>query len=219
MDEKKLLELNKKLVEYLKSVGVIKSEKVEKAFLETPRHLFVPKNLIPHAYQDVPLPIGAGQTISQPTTVAIMTELLDVKEGNKVLEIGTGSGWQAAILSRLVGTGKVYTIERLKSLCETAKNNLKKLDIKNVEVVCKDGSDGLKEKAPFDRIIVTAAVPKIPSILLQQLKIGGKLVAPVGSLVGQKMVLVEKKRGEIRAEQIPDVFRFVPLRGKYGFKE
>ncbi len=215
--EEELLEENRKMVEYLKAVGVIQSEKVEKAFLEAPRHLFVPKNLVDYAYQDVPLPISSGQTISQPTTVAIMTELLDVHPDHIILEIGTGSGWQSAILSRLCK--KVYSVEILKSLCETAKRNLKKLGIENVEVYCRDGSVGLEEKAPFDRIIVTAALPGIPHRLVKQLKIGGKLVAPIGNLIEQKMVVIEKQdKDKIVQNILPESFRFVPLRGRFGFK-
>jgi protein-L-isoaspartate(D-aspartate) O-methyltransferase len=213
-------EQNKKLVEYLKARGYLKSKKLERALLKTPRHLFVPQNLLEYAYRDIPLPIGFGQTISQPSTVVIMTEMLDVKPGQKVLEIGAGSGWQAAILSRLVGSkGRVYTVEIIRGLVEFAKKNLQKLNIKNVEVIHADGSRGLPEKAPFDRIIITAATPKISEVLLQQLKINGKLVAPVGSAYMQKMVCIEKTEKGYKKSEYEGYFVFVPLRGKYGFRE
>ena len=213
-----LIEQNKKLVEMLKRAGYIKSESVEKAFLSTPRHLFVPEQLVRYAYTDEPLPIGYGQTISQPSTVAIMTELLQAEKGNKILEIGSGSGWQAAILSRIVGgKGQVYTVEIIGELVEMAKHNIAKLGIKNVEVLCKDGSLGLPEKAPFDRIIVTAACPGVEH-LFEQLKIGGRIVAPVGDIYTQKMVVYEKKGNKTEKLEYPGYFVFVPLRGKKGFK-
>ncbi len=213
-----LEEQNKKLVEMLKKAGYIKSESVEKAFLSTPRHLFVPEYLLRYAYNDEPLPIGYGQTISQPSTVAIMTELLQADEGNKILEIGSGSGWQAAILARIVGRkGKVYTVETIEELADFARQNIKKLGIKNVEVICKDGSIGLPEKAPFDRIIVTAACPSADH-LLEQLKDNGRLVAPVGNVHAQIMIVYEKRNGEIKKLQHPGYFVFVPLRGEKGFK-
>jgi protein-L-isoaspartate(D-aspartate) O-methyltransferase len=147
-----------------------------------------------------------------------MTEALEVEKGQKILEIGTGSGWQASILSYLVGEkGFVYSIEIIEELAEFAKKNLKKLGIKNVEVVEKDGSEGLKEKAPFDRIIVTAACPDIPKTLIDQLKDGGIMVIPVGNLYLQDMLVVKKMKGKIEKKSIGS-FMFVPLVGKYGFK-
>ncbi len=212
-----LQEQNKRLVEMLRKAGYIKTESVEKAFLSAPRHLFVPEHLLKYAYNDEPLPIGYGQTISQPSTVAIMTELLQAEAGNKVLEIGSGSGWQAAILARIVGEeGKVYTVEINRELAEFAKKNLAKLGIRNVEIICKNGSLGLPEKAPFDRIIVTAACPSVEH-LLGQLKVNGRLVAPVGDEHVQKMVVYEKRKNKIEKLEYPGYFVFVPLRGKRGF--
>ncbi len=215
-----LEEKNRELVNYLKTHGYIKSPEVEKAFLETPRHLFVPENMLRYAYVNEPLPIGYGQTISQPSVVALMTELLSPKKGEKILEIGTGSGWQAAILARIVGDeGIVYTIERVRELAKFAKKNLEKLGIKNVRIICGDGSEGLKEYAPFDKIIYTAAVPKIPQFILDQLKKYGKIVAPVGKEEVQKMVVIEKiGKKEVKTTEYPGFFVFVPLKGKYGFK-
>lgn len=211
-------EQNKKLVEMLKKFGYIKSKSVEQAFLSTPRHLFIPEHLLKYAYIDEPLPIGYGQTISQPSTVAIMTELLQPRKGDKILEIGAGSGWQAAILSRIVGeSGKVYTVEIIKELVEMAKRNIAKLGIKNVEIICKDGSLGLPEKAPFDKIIVTAACPSVEH-LIEQLKIKGRIVAPVGDIYTQKMVVYQKNKNKIEKFEYPGYFVFVPLQGKKGFK-
>ncbi len=212
--------MNEKLVEKLKKYGILKSKSLEKALLSTPRHFFVPENLQKYAYNDSPLPIGFGQTVSQPSTVVIMLEMLDVRKGQKVLEIGTGSGWQAALLARMIGAkGKVYTVEIIHGLVEFAKKNLAKTGIKNVSVIHGDGSLGLPEKAPFDRIIIAAASPRIPEQLLKQLKIRGKLVAPIGDRYAQKMVVIEKGSKGIKQSEYPGFFAFVPLRGKHGFKE
>lgn len=214
-----LEEEKKKLIENLKAQGYLKTSSVIKAFQEVKRELFVTQEERAHAYWDVPLPIGKGQTISQPLTVAFMTELLDVKPGQKILEIGAGSGYQAAILAKIVGPkGTIYSTEIVPELVESAKENLKKVGIKNVKVFLSDGSLGLKDYAPYDRIIATAAAPNIPEPLKEQLKIGGKLVIPVGDFI-QRMKLVEKV-GEDRFK-IEDYgeFRFVPLKGKLGMKE
>lgn len=211
---------NLELVRFLKSTGALKSKKLEKALVRTPRHMFVPEELGDSAYRDYPLHIGRGQTISQPSTVVIMTQLLEPKAGQKILEVGTGSGWQAALLSRIVGAkGKVFTVEIIPELAEQARKNLAKLKIRNVEVVGGNGSLGLEKKAPFDRIIITAAAPSIPEALKKQLKIGGKLVAPVGDRYAQKMTLLKKTRKGFEAEELPSYFAFVPLRGKEGFEE
>jgi protein-L-isoaspartate(D-aspartate) O-methyltransferase len=209
---------NEQLIGWIKRSGCLRSEALEKAIRSTPRHLFVPKKLEAQAYVDDPLPIGEGQTISQPSTVSAMTEALDVRPGQKVLEIGTGSGWQAALLAKLAGReGFVWTIERFNSLAESAKRNLENAGIKNVKVILGDGSLGLKPNAPFDRIIVTAGCPDIPAPLLEQLKVGGKLVLPIGDLYTQQMFLIEKVReGSITRRGLGG-FRFVPLVGKHGF--
>ncbi|RMD59913.1 MAG: protein-L-isoaspartate(D-aspartate) O-methyltransferase [Nitrospirae bacterium] len=185
----------------------IKDERVIKAMEETPRHLFVSPDLADRAYEDYPLPIGHGQTISQPYIVAIMTELLRLKGDEKVLEIGTGSGYQAAILSKLAK--EVYTIEIIKDLAESAKERLRLLGYKNVHVIWGDGYKGLIEYAPFDCIIVTAAPPKIPEALIKQLKVGGRMVIPVGTFY-QELVLIEKDEKGIKKKSIIPV-RFVPM--------
>ena len=199
----------------LLKVKVGMSPEIERAFLACPRELFVPEHLKERAYEDVPLPIGYGQTISQPSTVAIMTRLLDPKPGNRVLEVGTGSGWQAAILSKLVHPGTVYTVERIPELAEFARRNLKAAGAENVRVFVGDGSGGLPEHAPYDRIIVTAASPEIPEPLLNQLAPGGRMVLPVGREV-QKMTVVEKTAEGLKIEEAGE-FVFVPLIGAHGF--
>lgn len=192
----------------------IQDEDVIQAMISVPRHRFVPKKWIPMAYNDTPLPIGYGQTISQPYIVAYMTEVLNLDEGSRVLEIGTGSGYQAAILSCIVK--KVYTIEIIPELAESASLKLKKIGYQNVEVTCSDGYYGWREYAPFDAIIVTAAAGHIPPPLLKQLKKGGRMVIPVGGhFMIQSLVLVEKDNtGKITTRNLMAV-RFVPLTGKH----
>jgi protein-L-isoaspartate(D-aspartate) O-methyltransferase len=203
------------LVKMLKLEGRIKTETVEKAFLETPRELFVPESLKKHAYVDTPLEIGNGQTISAPHMVAIMCEALDIKKGQKILEIGAGSGYHAAVVSKIVGEkGHVYTIERFSSLAENAKKNLEKVGVKNITVEIGDGSEGLPNYAPYDCIYVTCAAPKIPTPLLEQLKESGKLLIPVGRIIC-KLELVEKKRDKIVSKDLGGC-AFVPLVGKHG---
>ena len=209
---------NESLIEHIKSIGYLKSKALENALREVPRHLFVPNNMKELAYRDTPLSIGHDQTISQPSTVVIMTEALDVKAGQKILEIGTGSGWQAAILAKLAGkNGFVYTVEIVSELIDFAKDNLKKVGLKNVKVIKGDGSLGLKEYAPYDRIIVTAACPDIPKSLLNQLRAKGILIIPVGNLYLQEMYIIKKLKGKIEKKSMGS-FMFVPLTGRYGFK-
>lgn len=188
------------------------SPKVKQALLEVPRHLFVPGSLQSAAYENRPLPIGHGQTISQPYIVALMTELLDPKPEHIVLEVGTGSGYQAAVLSRLVK--RVYTIEIIKPLAEQARRRLMAQGYTNIEVHVGDGYYGLPEQAPFDGIVVTAAASHIPPPLVQQLKAGGKMVIPVGGqFLTQSLLVVEKSpQGEILTRQLLPV-SFVPLTG------
>jgi protein-L-isoaspartate(D-aspartate) O-methyltransferase len=190
----------------------INDQGVIAAMKKIPRHLFVPERLMNNAYDDRPLPIGYGQTISQPYIVALMTQELDVDKEDKVLEIGTGSGYQAAVLSELVS--EVYTIEIIEELAVAAEERLQKLGYSNVAVKHADGYFGWKENAPYDAIIVTAAANHIPPLLLQQLKNGGKLIIPLGStLQFQTLTLVTKNDGNYTTEFITGV-RFVPLTGK-----
>ncbi len=204
-----------KLVNMLKKEGRIKTKEVEQAFLEIPREEFIPNIIKKHAYVDTPLEIGKGQTISAPHMVAIMCEALDIKKDQKILEIGAGSGYHAAVVSKLVGdNGHVYTIERFPELAENAKKNLEKTKIKNVKVINGDGSIGLSEYAPYDRIYVTCAAPKIPPPLLEQLKDTGKLLIPVGQMICT-LNLVEKKDDKIIIKDLGGC-AFVPLVGKHG---
>lgn len=180
------------------------------ALRKTPRHLFVPNNVLDDAYDDRPLPIGYGQTISQPFIVAYMTEIVKPKPDQRVLEIGTGSGYQAAVLAEIVK--EVYTIEIVDSLGSQARNRLSKLNYKNITVKTGDGYYGWKDKSPFDAIVVTAAVEHIPPPLIEQLKEGGRMIIPVGSpFMVQQLMLVEKKGGKTRTSSMMPV-RFVPFK-------
>ena len=209
-------DIRKKLVEMLKLEGRIKSKEVEKAFLEIPRENFVPNEIKKYAYADTPLQIGDGQTISAPHMVAIMVEELDIKKGQKILEIGAGSGYHAAIVSKLVGKkGHVYTIERYSTLAKEAKKNLEKTGIANVTVEIGDGSEGLQKYAPFDRIYVTCAAPDVPKPLIEQLKDGGKLMIPIGKTICN-LELIGKKDGKLNYYDLGGC-AFVPLIGKYGY--
>jgi len=177
-----------------------------------PRHLFVDNSLKKVAYSDRPLPIGEGQTISQPYIVALMTQILDVRPGQKVLEIGTGSGYQAAILSEL--TNNVYSVEIRKGLAEKAESRLKDLGYKNVRVKFGDGYFGWKEHAPFDAIIITCAANHIPPPLIDQLKEGGNLLIPLGSTTYyQTLTLITKVKGELNVKHLSGV-AFVPMMGE-----
>lgn len=191
---------------------------VLKAMGEVPREAFVPKERIGIAYSDGPLPIADGQTISQPYIVALMIQAMEVSPEDHALDVGTGSGYAAAVLSRIVE--RVYSIERHASLAESAKALFKKLGYDNIEVTVGDGSIGLPEHSPYDAIVVTAGSPDIPEQLIGQLKPFGRLVIPVGSLpVMQKLIRVRKVNGgEPLRENIGDV-RFVPLVGIAGWKE
>lgn len=203
------------LVASLKERG-IKNEKVLSALLKVQRHLFVPEVMIPNAYLDVALPIGHGQTISQPYTVAFMTEILNPKPNDKILEIGTGSGFQAAVLYEL--GAKVFTIERNFDLYNQTLKLFDKLNYR-IATRCSDGTIGWADFAPYDGIIVTAGSPSIPENLKKQLKIGGKLIIPVGNKVNQVMKTL-KKISEDDFEIIEHSnFAFVPLIGREGWKE
>ena len=206
------------LLNYWKSSGVIKDKELLKAFKTVPREKFIRESYLSEAYGDYPLPIGHGQTISQPTTVMMMTQALELKTGDKVLEVGAGSGYQAAIIAKVIGAkGKVITTEIISELVLFARENLEKADIKNVEVICWDGSKGYEKQAPYDKIIVTAACPKIPKPLIEQLKENGIIVAPVGSLFfGQNMIKAKKVKGELIQESLGQ-FVFVPLKGEHGY--
>lgn len=194
----------------------IRDSLVLKAMLEVPRHEFMPPELRDISYGDFPLPIGEDQTISQPYIVALMTQELCLKGGEKVLEIGAGSGYQAAILSRIAKM--VYTVERIPSLAAHAESVLKKLCYLNVQVVLGDGTLGLKKSAPYDAIIVAAASYKVPDKLKEQLVPGGRLVMPIGSHPAQALMSYVKRDGQLVGRKICDC-AFVPLIGEEGWEE
>jgi len=205
------------LIIYLRNSKLLTDDRVEYALRNIPRHEFVPESELDYAYNNKPLPIMKNQTISQPGVVTRMTEWLDVKDGQNILEIGTGSGWQSAILSYLVGTGNVYSVERHPELAKFAQENLKKLRIDNVHVILGDGSIGYSEASTYDRIIITAACTKIPSSLTEQLSENGLILAPVGDSKQSLILLQKTSKGivEIRHESH---YIFVPLVGKFEKK-
>lgn len=189
------------------------------AFTQLKREDFVSEELKDAAYQDTPLPLIRGKTISQPTTVMIMTSLLELKKGEKVFEVGTGSGYQAAIIAEIIGPkGKVITTEVVPELVHFAKKNLDKADIKNVIVYEEDGSKGMRNEAPFDKIIITSACREFPKPLIEQLKPDGIIVGPVGNEKEQEMIRgVKGKDGHLSLEFFGQ-FLFTPMYGKYGFE-
>ena len=192
-------------------------EDVLEAMMRVKRHLFVPHSVTGQAYSDYPLPIGEGQTISAPHMVAMMCGYLELKKGEKVLEIGAGSGYHAAVIAELIGeTGHVYSVERIPWLVDFSRENLKRAGYKHVTVIQGDGTLGLPEHAPYDKISVTCAAPAVPPPLLEQLKEGGKMVIPIGRYL-QELYLVKKKEKGIEQEKKCDV-AFVPLVGRYGFR-
>jgi protein-L-isoaspartate(D-aspartate) O-methyltransferase len=195
----------------------IKDERVLAAMRAVPRHLFVKEHLRTQAYGDHALPIGAAQTISQPYIVARMTELLEVGPNHSVLEIGTGSGYQTAILAQL--GQRVYSLERIAELAQQAIPRMRQLGLDNVKVQVFDGTVGWSEWAPYDRILVTAGAPKVPEPLLDQLAPGGTLLIPEGQLNAQRLMIYRKSaRGELRRREGEEV-AFVPLVGRHGWKE
>ena len=203
------------LIRIMKNSGFLNDNKVEVAIRKNPRHEFVPKSLLDRAYHDIPLSLMKKQTISQPSVVSRMTELLQIKEGQKILEIGSGSGWQSAILSFLIGHGKILSIDRHPELVKFAKENLDKLGIQNVKVILGDGSLGLLKESPFDRIIITAACKKVPPPLFEQLALNGLLIAPVGEYPQSLILFKKTAHGIVEIKNQPG-FVFVPLLGKYG---
>jgi protein-L-isoaspartate(D-aspartate) O-methyltransferase len=194
----------------------IKDRRVIDAMLKIPRHIFVEEAMAAQAYNDKPLPIGEKQTISQPYMVALMTELLQLTGKEKVLEIGTGSGYQAAILALLAD--RVYTMERIRPLALKARKALDSLGLLNINIKISDGTMGWKEEAPFDAILVTAGAPQIPFELTNELAIGGRLVIPVGDQFEQTLVrIIKREDGTVDQEQITGC-RFVKLIGEHGWK-
>src|SRR3989344_365552 len=207
---------NKQLVTRLKDQGAITRKDVENAFLAADRALFVPREFQAHAYEDHPLAIGNGQTISQPSLVAQMIELADARAGQNILEIGTGSGWKTALLAEIVGKqGKIYSVEYDRDLHEQAKHRFAKYD--NVLLFLGDGSLGWPKHAPYDRIIAKCACPAIPKPWIEQLRTGGKILAPVGPRDIQSLALIEKTKHGVKQKDLRISVVFVPLRGKHGW--
>ena len=215
-DEIEFAQMRERMVATQLASRRIKDKRVLEVMAKVPRHRFVLPKYLDSAYEDHPLPLGEGQTISQPYMVALMTECLRLKGDEKVLEVGTGSGYQAAILAEL--SKEVYTIERFESLAERAKKVLSDLEYKNVKVIVGDGSRGLEEEAPFDRIVVTAGAPVLPKSLADQLAEGGKMVIPVGGSFSQALLLVEKEKDKVKTTSVCGCV-FVPLIGEYGWKK
>ncbi|HZE93615.1 MAG TPA: protein-L-isoaspartate(D-aspartate) O-methyltransferase [Gemmatimonadales bacterium] len=198
----------------------VRDQRVLAAMRWAPREWFLPPHLAGDAYSDAPLPIGSGQTISQPYVVALMTERLMPRRTHRILEIGTGSGYQTAILSYLAGNGKVFTIERLPDLLVEAEERFRRLGLTNIETRLGDGAAGWPEEAPFDGIIVAAAAPRIPEPLTMQLAPGGRLVIPVGDLASQELVILERPRsGAGLLQHHAGGVRFVPLISRLAFTE
>ncbi len=214
MDEYKFP--RERMLQLLREKYKIRDEAVLRAMDEVPRHRFVPDALKSQAYKDNALPIASKQTISQPFIVARMSELLELNPQSKVLEIGAGSGYQTAVLSKLAG--KIYAVERVPVLVKEAQEKLDQLNIKNVTLACADGTLGWQIHAPFDAILVAAGSPKIPEPLLNQLKIGGRLVLPVGeNQQTQKLIRVTRRQNDFQTEDFGNC-AFVPLIGEHGWK-
>jgi len=211
-----LKEKRKQMVDALVQYNYISQKKVIDAMLKVERHKFVPKEYIHDAYEDTPLPTEYNQTISAPGIVGIMTELLDVQENDKILEVGAGSGYQAAILAEIAKKGRIYTIERIPELAEKAKQRLKNYN--NIIIITGDGTLGYEKEKPYDKIIVTAAAPRIPKALVDQLKEGGRMVIPMGGRYDwQNLFIVEKHKGKIETKKSIGCI-FVPLIGEDGWK-
>ena len=211
------IEQRQQMVEQQISARGVRDPGVLATMASIPREAFLPLELAEHAYEDTPLPIGAGQTISQPYIVALMTEALELRGGETVLEIGTGSGYAAAVLARVAQ--RIYTIERVPELAEVARERLAHLGFDNVKVRCGDGTLGWPEHAPFDAIVVTAGGPDVPRVLLLQLAIGGRLVMPVGDSHEQELVRITRTSELAFQREDLGAVRFVPLIGDYGWAD
>ena len=210
-----MLGARRRLVETLREKG-IRDLAVLRAFDLTPRHGFVPTGVRHRAYEDAPLPIGNGQTISQPSIHAKSLELLALKGSERALEVGTGSGYQTVLLSHLVA--QVFTIERIAALYTAARDAINRAGATNVSMLLGDGTVGWREYAPYDAILVSAGGPSVPQALIEQLAEGGRMIVPVGSMEVQTLVLVTKRGGDVSMQEVAPV-RFVPLLGTQGWEQ
>ena len=215
MNEDEFRTARKRMVEEQIAARGVLDPRLLAVMESVPRHLFVPADDLPWAYSDGPLPIGHSQTISQPFIVALMTELLQVKATSRILEVGTGSGYQAAVLGRMAA--EVHTLEMIPELAAQASKTLAELGYKNIHVHSGDGSQGWQEAAPYDGILVAAAAPSVPKPLLDQLAEGGRLVIPVGGRGSQRLEAWSRKGDDFDHQEHLAV-TFVPLRGEYGWK-
>ncbi|HIH43136.1 TPA: protein-L-isoaspartate(D-aspartate) O-methyltransferase [Candidatus Woesearchaeota archaeon] len=204
------------LIDYWQKDKIITDKNLLKAFAIVDREKFILPEYLEEAYDDNPLPILGGQTISQPTTVMMMIQALELKKKDKILEIGAGSGYNAAIMSKLCK--KIYSVEIVEELADFARKNLKNAGIKNVEVISGDGSLGYEKFAPYDKCMITAACPEIPETIIAQMKINGIILAPVGVTGAgyQELIKAKKTRKGLESESLGE-FSFVPMKGKYGF--
>ena len=220
MREELLRQKKSGLIQILKAKDVLHFPELENAFMVVPRENFVLPQFQDKAYEDEALPIPCNQSISQPSTIAAMLEILDVKKGQCVLEVGSGSGYVLALLAEVVGKeGKVFGTEMVKELIEFAEQNLKELNYNNIHLFRQDGSTGLRDYSPYDRILISAACPFIPKPLFDQLAERGKVVAPVGDPFMQTLQILEKVNGKLLKKDIfPFSYQFVPLKGKFGWK-
>lgn len=207
----------REMVDRLVAFGYLRDPRVAEAMKKVQRHLFVPEDLWEYAYEDSPLPVGEEQTISAPHMVAIMCDFLELREDHKVLEVGAGTGYHACLVAEVVKRGFVYSIERIENLAERARNNIKKAGCARVKVILGDGTKGYEEAAPYDRIFVTAGAPDIPEPLIRQLKVGGRLLIPVGSRHMQELIQVDKITEEKIEKKRLGGCAFVPLLGEYGW--
>lgn len=207
-----LIEENEQMIKDLIDRNALKSKKIIDAFRKVPRFDFVPEKYISSFAGDYPLPINHGQTISQPYTVAILLETLNPEKNEKILEIGTGSGWTAGLIGCIVGEkGKVVSIDIFEDLIEFAKENIEKTKLKNIVLIHGDGKQGYGKESPYDRVIIHAACDNIPKKIIEQTKIGGTIVAPVNAFLAQKLMIFKKRKNKLEGKSLGS-FLFVPLR-------
>jgi len=215
-------EQNEELIKSLINQGILKEQSIIQAFRMIKRHYFVPTDYLGSAYDDIPLPLTdetGGPTISQPLTVATMLEALEPKQGEKILDIGTGSGWQACLIAHSIGkNGKVITIDIDKKMYDFAKKNIGKTGLKNIIQVLGDGSQGYEQEAPYNKVIVSATAPSLPEPLKKQVKVGGRIVIPVGGILEQQVMVFDKISDKEFKQKSLGWFVFVPLQGRYGYK-